>query len=165
MLVGHGRISSSLAALVARNEYTYLAIDFTRASFDKDALWRDYFRAISLRQFPLWGWVDVSSDAGMSVAQSVAESLSVAGLFLYGHNADAVAKSMRASRPGLKIIAVSPNGDDADVVDAAPDNAASAKGISILRAASLTSAQIAEQRAKMPGPYLISNVVLAPFDG
>ncbi|MDH3591112.1 MAG: hypothetical protein OER88_04500, partial [Planctomycetota bacterium] len=56
LLVGHGRITSQLAEHAARNGYSYLAVDFTTASFDDDALWREYFTEISLRQFPIWGW-------------------------------------------------------------------------------------------------------------
>ncbi|MHC4450624.1 MAG: hypothetical protein ACYS0E_10905 [Planctomycetota bacterium] len=104
-----GIFSDGMAEQNAADGYGYLALDLTRASDDRDAFWRQQLELVASRRYPVWGWIDIDR-AAASVEQLVG-SLQLAGVYVYGKGASKSADALRASRPGLTVIAVHRRGE------------------------------------------------------
>jgi len=166
-LVGHSRFSESMAAQIARNGYSFLAVDLTNARLEGEALWADHFRSVGARRFPTWGWVDLKRGTGD--LEKRIRALNLAGVFLYGPGAEQVAEQLRAAHGGLTVLPVVRFRDlgPADAGDTAVamehreflENASGEK-FPVLIADQLNLEQIEDARAAAPGDYLIARVAV-----
>jgi hypothetical protein len=165
-LVRHGSLSDSLAELKAAEGFRYLAVDLTGARFTEDALWRRHYDMATRRRFPVWAWVDVS--AGLDQARTALQSLSVAGILVYGKDAAEAAAALRAERPALRIVPVLHGGDappaegEYGLVVEKGGFAASRpeREIPVLVADRLAAREVKDLLAAAKGPCLVSEIPL-----
>ncbi len=161
-LVSGAGYSDVMAELLNGNGYTYIAIDLTHAKLRSGEIWRVQFDDVS-RIFPVWGWVDVRG--GLEHARSIAASLPISGLYLYGGKPED-ADQVRAAKPGLRVVPVVRAGEawtgKGDVAVALPlerftAEAADAR-LPVLLADLLDEAAIDAARARAPGDYLVCSI-------
>jgi hypothetical protein len=166
-LVGHSRFSESMAAQIARNGYSFLAVDLTSARLDGEALWADHIRSVGARRFPTWGWVDLKR--GQGDLEKRIRALNLAGVFLYGPGARHAAERLRAANGGLTALPVvrfrdlgPANAGDCAVAmeyEEFLENASEEK-FPVLIADQLDLEQIEDARAAAAGNYLIARVAV-----
>ncbi|MHC4338863.1 MAG: hypothetical protein ACYSX0_01435 [Planctomycetota bacterium] len=166
-LVGHSRFSESMAAQIARNGYSFLAVDLTNARLEGEALWAEHFRSVGARRFPTWGWVDLQRGTGD--LEKRIRALNLAGVFLYGPGAQQAAELLRAAHGGLTVFPVVRFRDlgPADAGECAVamefeeflENAAD-EAFPVLIADQLDLEQIEDARAAAAGDYLIARVAV-----
>ncbi|MHC4931255.1 MAG: hypothetical protein ACYTGV_03595 [Planctomycetota bacterium] len=166
-LVGYSRFSESMAEQIARNGYSFLAIDLTNARLEGEALWADHFRSVGARRFPTWGWVDLKRGTGD--LEKRIRALNLGGVFLYGPGAEQVAERLRAAHGGLTVLPVVRLRDlgraDAGEVAVAMEyeeflENASDEKFPVLIADQLGLEQIEDARAAAKGDYLIARVAI-----
>jgi hypothetical protein len=162
-LVGAASFSDMMAEFLSGQGYTYMAIDFTRVPLRGGDVWRGQFDAVS-RIFPVWGWVDVRG--GVEQARSVARTLPLSGIYLYGGtpgDADAV----RSAKPGLRVVPVVRAGEawtgaGESATAFPPAKLADARGakMPVLLVDGLGAAERDAARAALPGDYLVCSIAL-----
>ncbi|MHC4548669.1 MAG: hypothetical protein ACYTEZ_07810 [Planctomycetota bacterium] len=166
-LVGASLISERLAEQLGREGYTYLAIDLTRARLDREELWRTHFDRIAKRRFALWGWVDVRD--GLEQARGVVRSLNLEGLYVYGPDAAAAARTLaRVAPQGIAILPVlrlqdAAPPDETYAMAMRPEEFAARAGEydwPVLLADQLDAAGIEAACAKVGGNYLVVGIAI-----
>ena len=164
-LLGVSRFSDRFAEQLGRYGYNYIAIDFTKASLDKDAIWRKHLEMVSQRRFPVWGWVEVRSDAGLVHARAVLDNLKLAKLFVYGPDAVAAADELGDPRviPVVRTKDKRPDDErDYAVVMTPAEFRSDGNNVAlpILIADQLDAAGIHAARAAVDGDYLVAGVAI-----
>lgn len=99
-----GLFSSGLAEQNAAAGYGYLVLDVSEVRLDQKSLWRSELDLVAQRRFAIWGWIDTKR-AKESAAELVS-SLNLAGVYVYGEDAGAVAESLRTNARGRPVIAI-----------------------------------------------------------
>lgn len=167
-LESFARFNDDLAYYLARDGFSFLALDLATANPSAEAHWREQKRRLDRRRFPVWGWLDASTPRDR--AEQLVRELRFDGLFVFGEDPSALADAARAWRPGLEVIEVVPEtsnrargagavalGLDAFKASFAdPASPYREARFRVLLASRLDRLQIDEARAVASGDYLVA---------
>jgi hypothetical protein len=109
-LESFARFNDDLAYYLARDGFSFLALDLATADPSADAHWREQKRRVDRRRFPVWGWLDASLPHDR--AERLVRELRLDGLFVFGEEPAALAAAARAWRSGLEVVEVVPETSD-----------------------------------------------------
>ncbi len=113
ILQSTGLFSSGMAEQNAANDFGFLALDITEAHPDRRALWQQELDVVARRRYAVYGWIDTRRAKGKEL--SLVGTLNLTGVYVYGPDAPACAREIRAAKSDLVVIAVAPAGSKIDV--------------------------------------------------
>jgi len=99
-----GLFGSGLAELNAAAGYGYLTLDLSAVNLSKNSFWREELDVVAQRRFSVWGWIDTTR--AKEQPEDLISSLNLAGAYVYGPDAVAVAEACRSVSRGRPIIPV-----------------------------------------------------------